>query len=351
MVSGGRAATCHGVSHVDRRNDDEHVAYRHRRPPRSREAQSCDPRRRRRCAGGDPHSTEREQTLAERLKRRVLLRTGGPANADDGLRQQHRGDRQSQPRPPRHFGTGGSPTRSVSTVAVSPRTALAASVSRARPPTATAASGTSRRSSSGSMSPCSSTRASASSNCTASSYRSSGGRDSMNWWIIGASPSALDGRTLRLNGIGDFTCGGPHGDNGAVGQEARRRPLRSTCPNRWGALCGKDPHKPDRVGPLRARQVAVRLARATKPGCDGASRLAARPRSTGSLERSARDGQLLDSDDIASLVAVPNLTLAGSAAISNWLRCPGPPPSRAAMWGQTGGGISRCDAPVHRTEA
>jgi len=72
-------------------------------------------------------------------------------------------------------------------------------------------------------------------------------------------------------------------------------------------------HKPDRVGALRARQVAVRLARETGlaatvatgflPGLEGPDRLDAR----------LADGRRLDADEIAGLVSVPDLTLAGTA--------------------------------------
>jgi S-adenosylmethionine synthetase len=126
-------------------------------------------------------------------------------------------------------------------------------------------------------------------------------------------PSSLDGRTLRLNGIGDFTCGGPHGDNGLSGKKLVVDHYGPQVPIGGGAMCGKDPHKPDRVGPLRARQLAVRLAAATQqaatvhvgwlPGLEGPDRLAAR----------LAGGQKLDRDDIESLVAVPDLSLAGSA--------------------------------------
>ena len=73
----------------------------------------------------------------------------------------------------------------------------------------------------------------------------------------------LDGDTLRVNGIGDFTCGGPRGDNGLSGKKLVVDHYGPQVPIGGGALCGKDPHKPDRVGPLRARQLAVRLARTT----------------------------------------------------------------------------------------
>ncbi len=65
-----------------------------------------------------------------------------------------------------------------------------------------------------------------------------------------------------LNGAGDFQVGGPHGDNGLSGKKLVVDHYGPEVPIGGGALCGKDPHKIDRVGPLRARQLARRLARA-----------------------------------------------------------------------------------------
>ena len=66
---------------------------------------------------------------------------------------------------------------------------------------------------------------------------------------------------LHLNGAGDFRRGGPEGDNGLSGKKLVVDHYGPDVPIGGGALCGKDAHKVDRVGPLRARQLAKRLCR------------------------------------------------------------------------------------------
>jgi hypothetical protein len=66
---------------------------------------------------------------------------------------------------------------------------------------------------------------------------------------------------LYLNGAGDFSCGGTFGDNGLSGKKLVVDGYGPSVPIGGGALCGKDPHKVDRLGALAARQLAVRLVR------------------------------------------------------------------------------------------
>ena len=69
----------------------------------------------------------------------------------------------------------------------------------------------------------------------------------------------LAGRVL-LNGAGNFDCGGPNGDNGLSGKKLVVDHYGPGVPIGGGALCGKDPHKVDRVGALLARRIARHVA-------------------------------------------------------------------------------------------
>ena len=66
---------------------------------------------------------------------------------------------------------------------------------------------------------------------------------------------------LILNGAGEFTIGGPEGDNGLSGKKLVIDHYGPGVPIGGGALCGKDPHKVDKCGALRARQLAKKLVR------------------------------------------------------------------------------------------
>jgi S-adenosylmethionine synthetase len=136
--------------------------------------------------------------------------------------------------------------------------------------------------------------------------------DALDEISVWADPE-LEGDWFRLNGIGDFTCGGPMGDNGLSGKKLVVDFYGPQVAIGGGAICGKDVHKPDRVGALRARQVARHLAAATGeqthvemgwlPGLEAPDRLTAR----------LGDGRRLSRGEIEREIALPDLTLAGSA--------------------------------------
>jgi S-adenosylmethionine synthetase len=69
---------------------------------------------------------------------------------------------------------------------------------------------------------------------------------------------------LILNGAGEFAIGGPQGDNGLSGKKLVIDHYGPGVPIGGGALSGKDPHKVDKCGALRARQLAKKLV------CEGA---------------------------------------------------------------------------------
>jgi S-adenosylmethionine synthetase len=73
----------------------------------------------------------------------------------------------------------------------------------------------------------------------------------------GASSFAPD--KLLLNGAGEFAIGGPEGDNGPSGKKLVIDHYGPGVPIGGGALCGKDPHKVDKCGALRARQLSKKL--------------------------------------------------------------------------------------------
>ncbi len=72
----------------------------------------------------------------------------------------------------------------------------------------------------------------------------------------------LEEGVLRVNGAGNFAVGGPLGDNGLSGKKLAVDFYGPSVPLGGGALCGKDPHKVDRLGSLRARQIAKNLVQA-----------------------------------------------------------------------------------------
>ena len=91
-------------------------------------------------------------------------------------------------------------------------------------------------------------------------------RELENRGLQGAA-STFAAERLVLNGAGEFAIGGPVGDNGLSGKKLVIDHYGPGVPIGGGALCGKDPHKVDKCGALRARQLAKKLVReeSTKP--------------------------------------------------------------------------------------
>lgn len=67
---------------------------------------------------------------------------------------------------------------------------------------------------------------------------------------------------LTVNAAGMFLCGGPTGDNGTTGKKLVMDAYGPGVPIGGGAWSGKDFHKPDRVGGLLARRLALQCVQA-----------------------------------------------------------------------------------------
>lgn len=67
---------------------------------------------------------------------------------------------------------------------------------------------------------------------------------------------------LTVNAAGMFVCGGPTGDNGTTGKKLVMDAYGPGVPIGGGAWSGKDMHKPDRVGGLLARRLALQCVHA-----------------------------------------------------------------------------------------
>jgi S-adenosylmethionine synthetase len=78
---------------------------------------------------------------------------------------------------------------------------------------------------------------------------------------LGGVASTFTSNKLLLNGAGEFAIGGPEGDNGLSGKKLVIDHYGPGVPIGGGALAGKDPHKVDKCGALRARQFAKKLVR------------------------------------------------------------------------------------------
>lgn len=135
-------------------------------------------------------------------------------------------------------------------------------------------------------------------------------------------PDAVDPSWCTINGAGAFLLPGPQGDGGLSGKKLVVDLYGPRVPIGGGALCGKDAYKADRCGPLRSRQLAVRLSRTTGteatvwagwfPGQERAQFIWAR----------LGDGRELDAAAIDRLVGLPDLSIKGTAAELELLRQP-----------------------------
>ena len=75
------------------------------------------------------------------------------------------------------------------------------------------------------------------------------------------SLSTIDPNGFYLNGAGDFLQGGPEGDNGLSGKKLCIDFYGPSIPIGGGAIYGKDPHKIDVCGALKARELALELVK------------------------------------------------------------------------------------------
>lgn len=79
---------------------------------------------------------------------------------------------------------------------------------------------------------------------------------------VGMSTADTPLPDLTLNAAGMFLCGGPTGDNGTTGKKLVMDAYGPGVPIGGGAWSGKDLHKPDRVGGMVARRLALQCVQA-----------------------------------------------------------------------------------------
>jgi S-adenosylmethionine synthetase len=127
-----------------------------------------------------------------------------------------------------------------------------------------------------------------------------------------AIPDGFSAREFVINGRGDFTEGGVRGDTGLSGKKLVADLYGPRIPIGGGALSGKDQFKVDRIGTLRARHIAVKLAAAT--GLAATVTLAwfpgeAEPRG---VQAELADGRLLGRNEIAEVTGFGDYTIAAA---------------------------------------
>jgi len=135
-------------------------------------------------------------------------------------------------------------------------------------------------------------------------------------------PDGFSAREFVINGRGEFSEGGVRGDTGLSGKKLVADLYGPRVPIGGGAIAGKDQFKADRIGTLRARQVAVKLAAAT--GLSVTTTLAwfpgeAEPRG---IQAELSDGRVLSRSDIGALTGIGDFTIAAAVdelLVARWM--------------------------------
>ena len=125
-------------------------------------------------------------------------------------------------------------------------------------------------------------------------------------------PAGFSAREFVINGRGEFTEGGVCGDTGLSGKKLVADLYGPRVPIGGGAIAGKDQFKVDRIGTLRARHLAVRIAAAT--GLSATTTLAwfpgeALPRG---VQAELSDGRVLDQCDIEAITGIRDFSIAAA---------------------------------------
>jgi S-adenosylmethionine synthetase len=125
-------------------------------------------------------------------------------------------------------------------------------------------------------------------------------------------PDDFSAREFVINGRGEFTDGGVRGDTGLSGKKLVADLYGPRIPIGGGALAGKDQFKCDRIGALRARHIAVRLAAET--GLSATTTLAWFPGSAvpQGVHAELADGRVLDQCDIGAITGIRDFSIAAA---------------------------------------
>ena len=135
-------------------------------------------------------------------------------------------------------------------------------------------------------------------------------------------PETISAREFVINGRGEFSEGGVNGDTGLSGKKLVAGLYGPRIPIGGGALSGKDQFKADRIGTLRARHIAVRIAAET--GLSATTTLAWFPGSGSPnlVQAELADGRVFTQGDIEAITGFRDFTIA--AAVDELLVCRSP---------------------------